>query len=123
MVFMGMVLATQAQVLKASRPFGTKGLYEIAPTNDTITVTPVYTASVYTMSVDTSITIQVDVSKSNSCNQLWFEITGDATKRYVNFSTGFKGAATDSIAANRSRTWGFVYIGSKYVLMRGSADY
>lgn len=116
------VVATQAQTLKSVKPYGSKGLYEITPANDTISVTPKYSASVYTMDIDTTMTIQADVSRSNPCNQVWFELSADASKRYVTFDTGFK-APPDSLSAQKSRTWGFVYTGTNYVLLYKSAEY
>lgn len=121
-VLVSMVAATQAQVLKESKPFGSKGLYEITPTNDTISVTPVYSASIYTMVVDTNMTLQVDVSRSTPAGLLWFKITADGTLRNVVFDTGLEAPAT-TVAATKTRVWGFVYVGNKYVLTHESAEY
>ncbi len=122
MLAIGFIATTQAQSLVDVKPYGSKGLYEVTPTNDTISVAPKYSASIYTMPVDTNVVLQVDVSVSNPCNMLWFELTADATKRYVTFDTGLE-AATDSVAANKSKAWGFVYIGDRYVLMHESPEY
>ena len=119
---LSMVITTQAQALKESKPFGSKGLYELMPTNDTISVVPVYSASVYTMDVDTNAVLQVDVSKSSPASFLWFEITADGTQRSVTFDIGLE-AASSTVSANKSRTWGFVYIGNRYLLMHESAEY
>ncbi|MDX9703924.1 MAG: hypothetical protein RBU23_12910 [Candidatus Auribacterota bacterium] len=111
-----------AQKLTSVKPYGSKGLYEITPTNDTVSFTPKYSATAYVMAVDTNMVVQVDTLSSNPCNTVYFQFTTDATKRYVTFGSGLV-AGADSIAANKSRTWGFVFIRGKYILMHRSAEY
>ncbi|WP_297096391.1 hypothetical protein [uncultured Draconibacterium sp.] len=119
---LSMVTVTQAQALKETKPFGSKGLYEITPVSDTVSVIPVYSASVFTMDVDTNIVLQVDTVSSSPASLLWFEVTADGTQRTVTFDIGLE-AASSTVAANKSRTWGFVYIGNRYVLIHESAEY
>lgn len=115
-------LSVEAQKLTSVKPYGSKGAYELTLTNDTITVTPKYSASIYTMPIDTNVLLQVDTTASFPCNLLWFELSADATKRYVTFDAGLA-AAGDSVSANKSKAWGFVYTGNKYVLINESAEY
>ena len=122
MLMVGFVAAGNAQKLVSSKSFGSKGLYEVIPTNDTISVTPKYSASAYVMDVDTTVTLQVDTIKSNPCNLVYFQLTADGTKRYVNFGSGLT-AAQDSLSANKTRVWGFVFIKNKYILTHRTQEY
>ena len=110
------------EALTSVKAYGSKGLYEVTPTNDTIEVTPRYSASIYTMPIDTNVVIQVDISTSNPANLLWFELAADATQRTVTFDTGLEAAAS-TVAANKTRAWGFVFIGDRYVLVHESTEY
>lgn len=102
--------------------FGTKAAYEVTLTNDTVEFTPKYSATAYIFPVDTNVVIQADTLKAVPGNLVYFQLTSDATKRYVTFSTGFTTNA-DSISASKSRTWGFVFVRGKYVQINRSAEY
>lgn len=111
-----------AQKLTSVKPYGSKGLYELTPTNDTVSVAPKYSASAYVMAVDTNMVIQADAAAALPCNLAYFQLTADATKRYVTFGDGFE-AAPDSLSASKTRTWGFVYVQGKFVLLQRSSEY
>ena len=116
------MLGAEGQSLTSVKPYGSKGLYEITPTNDTVSVIPKYSASAYTMPVDTNVVLQVDTASTFPCNLVYFQLTADASKRYVTFDDGFE-AAPDSLSATKTRTWGFVYIRGKFVLLQRSSEY
>lgn len=121
-VLIASVLVTEAQKLTSVVPYGSKALYEVTPTNDTLIFTPKYSASAYVVPVAENKVFQVNTLSSLPCNIVYFQVSADATKRYVTFSTGLQ-ASRDSIAANKTRTWGFVYVKNKYVLHSRTAEY
>jgi hypothetical protein len=121
-----LVFATaEAQKLVSAKPYGSKGLYTITPTNDTITITPKYSASAYVMPVDTNVYIMVDTTAALPLNLVYFQLKADATKRYVYFDTGFQAApAVDSIAATKTRVYTFVTSSAgKFTLIGRSTEY
>lgn len=115
-------ISAQAQKLTSSKQYGSKALYDVTPTNDTLSFAPKYSATAYVMPIATNMVLQVDTINSVPCNLLYFKLNTDNTKRYVTFSTGLQ-AVRDSISANKTRTWEFVFIRGKYVLLNRSAEY
>lgn len=120
-----MVTAGAQTKLVDTKPFGSKGLYTIAPTNDTITIVPKYSASAYVMPVDTNVYIMVDTTASLPLNIVYFEMKADATKRYIYFDAGFQAVpAVDSINSNKTRTYTFVTTkAGKFTLLGRSTEY
>ena len=118
-------MTAPAQKLESAKPYGSKGLYTVTPTNDTITVTPKYSASFYTMPIDTNVYIMVDTTAALPLNLVYFQLTTDATKRYVYFDTGFQAVpAVDSIAASKTRVYTFVTsTAGKFTLVGRSTEY
>lgn len=115
----------EAQKLESVRPFGSKAMYTITPTNDTVTVTPKYSASVYVCPVDTNMYFFADTSAGLPANTVYFKFTSDATKRYIYFKTGFEGVPVkDSIAASKTKLYQFVNSTSgKFTLIGKSSEY
>lgn len=115
----------EAQKLVSAKPYGSKGLYTITPTNDTITITPKYSASAYVCPVDTNLYFFVDTTASLPVNLVYFKFTSDATKRYIYFKTGFEGVpAKDSIAASKSKVYTFMTTtAGKFTLLGHSTEY
>lgn len=125
---MAMVLlfaTAEAQKLVSAMPYGSKGLYTLAPTNDSVTITPKYSASAYVCPVDTNLYFFVDTTASLPLNLVYFKFTSDATKRYIYFKTGFEGVpATDSIAASKTKVYTFMTTSAgKFTLIGKSTEY
>jgi hypothetical protein len=97
-------------------------MYEVTPTNDTLIFVPKYSASAYVLSIAENKVFMVTTTASLPCNIVYFQVKADTTKRYVTFSTGLQ-ANRDSIAANKARVWGFVFVKDKYVLHSRTAEY
>ena len=125
MAFVLLVSTSEAQKLVSAKPYGSKGLYTLTPTNDTVTITPKYSASAYVCPVDTNLYFFVDTAASTPLNLVYFKFTSDATKRYIYFKTGFEGvSAVDSIAANKTKVYNFMTTtAGKFVLLGKSAEY
>ncbi len=122
MAMMVATISAPAQKLTSVKQYGSKALHDVTPTNDTLSFAPKYSATAYVMEVGTNMVLQIDIVKSNPCNTLYYQLTADGTKRYVTFDSGLE-APADSISANKSRTWGFVFIRYKYILMHRSAEF
>lgn len=102
--------------------FGAKVAYEVTLSSDTVEFTPKYSTTAYIVPIDTNVVINTDVGKAVAGNVVYFDISADATKRYVVFGLGFH-AVNDSISANKSRTFGYLYIRDKYVLVTRTSEY
>lgn len=115
----------QAQKLDSAKPYGSKGQYTLTPTNDTITITPKYSASNYACEVDTTLHFNVVTTQSLPLNLLNFELKADATKRYIYFDVGFQGVPVkDSIAANKTKIYTFMLAkNGKFTLLGRSTEY
>lgn len=123
MILMVSVLVAGAQSkLVSHNSFGSKAAYEVTLTNDTVEFIPQYTTTAYIMPVDTNVVIQADTLKAKPGNLVYFQVTTDATKRYVKFDSGFTTNA-DSLSASKTRTWGFVFVRGKFVQINRSAEY
>ena len=125
MILLVTVLFAGAQEkLVSHRIFGAKAAYEVTLTNDTVAFTPQYTITGYALEADTNLVINLNTAKAAPGNMVWFEIQGDATKRYVKFDSNFKGVgATDSLNISKTRLWGFVFVDNKFVQINRSAEY
>lgn len=125
MILLATVLLAGAQEkLVSHKGFGAKAAYEVTLGNDTVAFTPQYTFTGYAFEADTNLVINLNTSKATPGNVVWFEIKGDATKRYVTFATNIKGAgAKDSLNINKTRLWGFVFVDNKFVQINRSAEY
>lgn len=125
MAFVLLMATAEAQKLVSSKPYGSKGLYTLTPTNDTVTITPKYSASAYECPVDTNLYFFVDTTASTPLNLLYFKFTSDATKRYIYFKTGFEGVpAKDSIAASKTKVYNFITTtAGKFTLLGKSSEY
>lgn len=122
-ILLASVLFAGAQEkLVSHKSFGSKAAYEVALTNDTVEFTPKYTVTSYIVPVDTNVVIQADTLKAKPGNLVYFQVTADATKRYVTFSDGFT-ANADSLSASKTRTWGFVFVRDKFVQINRSVEY
>lgn len=64
--------------------------------------------------IDTSVVVTVDVSNSVPADLLILKLKADSTNRQVDFSTGFT-AIDDSIVANKTKMFVFIYDGSKFL--------
>ena len=64
--------------------------------------------------IDTSVVVTVDVSNSIPNDLLILKLKADSTTRQVDFSTGFT-AIDDSIVANKTKLFVFIYDGSKFL--------
>lgn len=116
--------SAQAQKLESAKPYGSKGLYTVTPTDDTITIAPKYSASAYVVPVDTNVYMAIDTTYSNPLNLVYLQLTADDTKRYVYFISGFQAAADDSINATKTKVYTFVTsTAGKFTLIGKSAEY
>ncbi len=123
MILVVTVLVAGAQEkLVSHKSFGSKAAYEVTLTNDTVEFTPKYSATSYIVPIDTNVVIMADTVNANPGNVVYFQLTTDATKRYVTFSTGFN-ATSDSISASKSRTWAYVFVRGKFVQISRSTEY
>lgn len=121
---LSLTVGLKAQTLTKTSPFGSKGAYALHMDNDTVTVQPKYSATLYSCIADTNVWLNVDVSKSTPLSQLYFEVATDSTKRYIHFDTGFSNIPiTDSIAANKHKLYFFLYNGSKYIRTNSGGEY
>lgn len=125
MAFALLMVTAQAQKLDSAKPYGSKGQYTLTPTNDTITITPKYSASSYAVTVDTTLYFNVVTTQSLPLNLLNFELKADATKRYIYFDVGFQGVPVkDSIAANKTKIYTFMLAkNGKFTLLGRSTEY
>ncbi|MBW6464837.1 MAG: hypothetical protein K0B84_11745 [Firmicutes bacterium] len=125
MILLVTVLFAGAQEkLISHRMFGARAAYEVTLTNDTVAFTPQYTITGYALEADTNLVINLNTTKASPGNIVWFEIKGDATKRYVKFDTNIMGAGTtDSLNIDKTRLWGFVFVDNKFVQINRSAEY
>jgi len=125
MAFMLLMATAEAQKLERATMYGSKGLYTLSPTNDSVTIVPKYSASAYVCPVDTNLYFFVDTTRSVPLNLVYFKFTGDASKRYLYFKTGFEGVPTkDSIAANKSKVYAFLTTtAGKFVMIGKSTEY
>lgn len=126
MAFMLLLANTEAQKLESAKPYGSKGLYTIAPINDTIAITPKYSASGYVCPADTTQYFYVDTTSSLPLNLVYFKfVNHNARKHYIYFKTGFEAVPTkDSIAASKTKVYQFVTTtAGKFVLLGKSSEY
>lgn len=124
MMVVMMAMGAEAQTLESAKPYGSKGLYTITPTNDTITIAPKYSASAYVMPADTNVYVAIDTTLSAPLNLVYIQLKADASKRYVYFIDGFQGASTDSITANKTKVYTFMTTtAGKFTLLGKSAEY
>lgn len=116
--------SAEAQKLESAKPYGSKGLYTVTPTNDTITIAPKYSASAYVVPADTNVYMAIDTTLSAPLNLVYIQLKADETKRYVYFIDGFQGAANDSITANKTKVYTFMTTtAGKFTLLGKSAEY
>lgn len=122
-IFMASFTA-EAQKLTSVKPYGSKGLYTVTPTNDTITIVPKYSASGYVIPIDTTVYLAIDATSSLPLNLVYLQLKADSTERFVHFITGFQAAATDSIAATKTKVYTFITTNTgKFTLLGKSAEY
>ncbi len=123
-----MVLAISGFQLEAQetmvshKMLGTKAAYTVVLENDTVEFQPRYSVTSYIVPIDTTVLITADTTKTDPGNLLYFQVTADGTKRYVNYGNGFQ-TISDSLSANKSRTWGFVFIRGKFVQTSRTGEY
>jgi len=78
-----------------------------------VSVTPAATLTVYTVSADTNITWSVDNSYAVIGDRLVLAISADASNRVMTFGTNIT-ATTDSVLANKTKLFEYIYTGSTY---------
>lgn len=94
-------------------PYGNRSAVTLASA-DTVTVTPNNLTLTYvTLSLDTNVVVNVDVSNSIVGDRIVLDLTADATDRTVTFNEHIKGVA-ETITATKNELIEFIYNGTEF---------
>jgi len=81
-----------------------------------IEVSPAATLTVYTVAADTNITYSADVSQAVIGDKIVLQVTADASNRIQAFGDNLV-AVNDTITANKTVLYEFIYTGTAYYML------